>query len=220
MIEIIGTSHIARQSINEIRRKISEEKPDIVAVELDTNRLHALLQKEQRVQLRDIWRLGAFGFIFAKLGAWLQKELGKKVGIMPGADMKVAVNEARKIKAKLFLIDRPLQVTLQRLSQKMSRFEKAKLFWFILFGSLYPENRKLLKQINLAKVPGEKLIEKMITDLREKFPALYKVLIEERNNYMAHNLIKIREHFPGAKIVAVVGAGHLRALQELISSKA
>ena len=42
-IFIIGTSHIARQSINDIKKRFSELNPDIVCVELDHKRLHALL---------------------------------------------------------------------------------------------------------------------------------------------------------------------------------
>ncbi len=219
MIKIIGTSHIAKQSTREIREKIEQWKPDIVAVELDIARLQALFQKEQNIRLRDIWTLGFFGFVFAKVGSWLQKSLGKRVGIMPGTDMKIAVIEARKIKAKIYLIDRPLLLTLQRLSKNMPVWEKLRLVWYILFGSLYPENRKLLKHINLAKVPSEEVIERMVRDLRAKFPAMYRILIEERNNYMAKRLLRIKKYFPREEILAVVGAGHLKSLKEMLKSK-
>lgn len=219
MIKIIGTSHIAKQSTREIKENIQKYKPDIVAVELDIARLQALFKKEQKIKWKDIWRLGFFGFMFARLGAWLQKSLGKRVGIMPGSDMKLAVTEAKRIEAKIYLIDRPLQVTLHRLSTKMSIWEKLGLVGHILFGWADPENKKLLKQINLTKVPSEKLIEKMVRGLKEKFPMMHKVLIEERNEYMSKQLLKIKEHFPKDKILAVVGAGHERALKEMLKSK-
>ncbi len=216
-IEFIGTSHIAKQSMNEITKKIHTFRPDIVAVELDPQRLHALMQGERKLELRAIWQLGFFGFIFAKFGSWLQKELGKKVGIMPGSDMKLAVNEARKIKAKIFLIDRPLQLTLHRLSKNMSRWEKTKLVGHILFGGFSPKNRKILKQINLTKVPSDKLIQILMNDIKQKFPALHKVLIEERNNYMAHQIRKISEKLPESKILIVVGAGHVKELKRMLA---
>ena len=40
---IIGTSHIAKQSIDEITKRFNELNPDIVCIELDHKRLHALL---------------------------------------------------------------------------------------------------------------------------------------------------------------------------------
>lgn len=218
MIKIIGTSHIAKQSTREIKEKIAEWKPDIVAVELDIARLHSLFQKEKSIELKDIWKLGFFGFVFAKIGAWLQKSLGKSVGILPGSDMKTAVMEAKKVGAKIYLIDRPLQLTLQRLGSEMSIWEKFGLIGHILFGWVNPENREILKQINLTKVPSEKLIEKMVKDLKAKFPSMYKVLIEERNNYMSKQLLRIKEHFPGEKILAVVGAGHVKELKRLLVS--
>ena len=37
-IKIIGTSHISKQSVSEIKKAMIEFKPDIVAIELDAQR--------------------------------------------------------------------------------------------------------------------------------------------------------------------------------------
>ena len=56
-ITIIGTSHIARQSIREVKEAIEKGKPDIVALELDRQRLPALLRKDHRgPRMSDIGR--------------------------------------------------------------------------------------------------------------------------------------------------------------------
>ena len=44
----LGTSHIAKQSLDEVKKYISNEKPDIIALELDRNRLQALMSKKPR----------------------------------------------------------------------------------------------------------------------------------------------------------------------------
>jgi len=46
-LTIIGTSHIARESIEEVRNTIFKEKPDIIALELDRKRLYALMHKKK-----------------------------------------------------------------------------------------------------------------------------------------------------------------------------
>ncbi|MBT4114159.1 hypothetical protein HOD83_02305 [Candidatus Woesearchaeota archaeon] len=215
-ITIIGTSHIAKQSINEIQKKLFEDKPDIVCVELDHARLRGLFQKEQRkVSLSDL-KAGGFGFLFMIMGRWLQKKLGAQVGIAPGADMKAAVLAARKINAKIYLIDIPINRTLYKLSKEVSMWEKIKLVGYIIFSPLMPSNRKLAKQFDLTKVPAQKLIDQIITDMRYRFPKLFKVLLDDRNVYMAKQLKAISKANPKSDIVAIIGAGHEKDLKRMI----
>ena len=46
-LTIIGTSHIAKQSIEEIKNSVAETKPDIIALELDNKRLYALIHEKK-----------------------------------------------------------------------------------------------------------------------------------------------------------------------------
>lgn len=215
-IQVIGTSHIARQSIDEVSKKILEEKPEIVCVELDRSRLVSLFQKNQRkLSIRDL-KVGGFGFLFMVLGRWIQKKLGEEVGIMPGADMKSAVLAARQIQAKLFLVDQPINQTLFKLSKEVSMWEKLKLVFYIIFSPLMPSNQRLAKSFDLTKVPAQKLIDKLISELRYKFPQLFKVLLDDRNVYIANQLKHISKMHPKSEIIAVVGAGHEKDLKKLL----
>src|SRR3989344_3598196 len=120
-IKIIGTSHIAQQSIQEIKKALSEEQPDIVAVELDVERAVALFQKRRtRISLFQIPTIGVKGFLFATVGHALQQKLGKMVGVSPGSDMKTALELARKQKLQVALIDQPIKITLQKFSQNLT----------------------------------------------------------------------------------------------------
>src|SRR3989344_7608224 len=96
-LTIIGTSHIARQSLEEVEMAIEQGKPDIVALELDRKRLYALMNKQNsKISLYDIRRVGLKGFIFSLIGAWAEKKLGKMVGVAPGSEMKKAIMLAQK----------------------------------------------------------------------------------------------------------------------------
>ena len=44
-LTIIGTSHISPKSVKQVKDKIKELKPEIIAVELDRKRHHALTTK-------------------------------------------------------------------------------------------------------------------------------------------------------------------------------
>ena len=218
-VKIIGSSHIAKQSKEEIKRYILEEKPDIVALELDMTRFRNLFRKSRKLRLKDFRGMGLFGGLFGFIGSHLQKKLGSRVGMKPGVDMKTAALAAKKIKARIFLIDRNLRVTLHRLSTGMSGWEKAKLVGYIIFGGFSKENRKWMKKIDLTKVPADELIVKLTKQLKKKFPKLYKILVKERNEIMAKNLKFIHKKYPDKKIVAVVGAAHTKDIEKLLRRK-
>ena len=122
---ILGTSHIAKQSLDEVKKYIEEEKPDVIAIELDSKRLPALMSKAPRkIQLRAIRQIGLKGFVFSLIGAWAEKKLGEYVGVTPGSEMKQAVRLAKKNNMKVALIDQDIEITLRRLSKSLTWKEK------------------------------------------------------------------------------------------------
>lgn len=222
-IEVIGTSHVAEESIEAVRRKIFLEKPNIVTVELDPIRFRDLMSKKKikrRVRLRDIRRLGFFGWLFAFIGTIVQRKLGKKAGAEPGSDMKAAVLAARGVKSHIVLIDRSIGETVSRLSKTVPLSEKLKLFWFLLFGWIF--ERKELEKLNkmdLRKVPRAAVVHELISDFKHKFPNMYRVLVTERDTYMAKRIKFLARKFPEAHILVVVGAGHVEGLRKTLDHK-
>ncbi|MFO8016597.1 MAG: TraB/GumN family protein [Candidatus Woesearchaeota archaeon] len=209
-LSLIGTSHIARQSVEDVKKAI-EAKPDLVAVELDNNRLKALNQKKSRVRPGDIFRIGVAGFLFALIGAWAQKKLGGIVGVEPGTEMLTAVRLARKNRIPLEMIDRDITITLARLSRNITWKEKLRVPFDIIKSILFRKReleRLGIKSLDLTKVPPRKIIKALTKELKDKFPNVHKVLVEERNEHMARRLSGLMDSHPGQRIVAVVGAGH------------
>ncbi len=81
-LTIIGTSHIAKQSLDEVKKAIEEEKPEIVALELDKKRLYALMQaKKEKIRVYNIFKVGFKGFLFSLIGAWAEKKIGGVVDV-------------------------------------------------------------------------------------------------------------------------------------------
>ena len=212
-IKVIGTSHISQQSVSEIKKTISEFKPDIVAIELDVHRFKALMSKrKRRLNLKTAAKLGFFGFVFYLIGSISQKILGRRTGQEPGIDMKTGIVEAKKSGAKVALIDQDISKTLNRLSKTVPVPEKIKLVFYLLFGGFLGEKANF----DLRKVPKDKIVQKLIRELSHKFPNFYRVLVSERDKYMQNQVRLINKKFPDAKLLIVVGAGHKSKMQKFI----
>lgn len=215
---IIGTSHIAKQSIDEIKKTIAEIKPDIIALELDRQRFYALTHKAKR-GIPNITRIGFKGFLFSLLGQWVQKKLGKKVGVKPGAEMLTAIKLAKKNKMKIALVDQDIEITLQRFSKNITWKDKFSIVKDLVKGVIFKQDELLqlgIKDFDLSKVPEKKIVKKLIGELKKRYPSIHKVLVEERNEYMAKKIVQIMINNPEKKIVAIVGAGHQDELLKLI----
>ncbi len=214
-IRLIGTSHISKESILKVEQAISQFKPDIVALELDRNRYHALQDREAkgRFSFRDIWKIGLKGFLFALIGSYVTKKLADKIGTEPGADMLAAIHIAKAKELKIALIDQDIQITLRNFSRTFSWKEKGRIFVDIFNAVIL---RKTDFYFDVRKIPDEKTIVALLKKVKARYPNVYRSLIDDRNRYMAKRLASLMKQNPDKKIVAVIGAGHEKEMLELI----
>jgi len=221
-LTFIGTSHIAKESVDKVAKVLEQERPDILALELDPDRFHGLMQKQRgRPGLAHLRRMGVKAFVLALLGMWAEEKLGKMVGVAPGDEMKNAIRTAKRLKIDIMLIDQDLSITLRRLSSQLTWRERWNFVKDIVKGVVF---RKTdlgdLGSIDLSKVPESELIRKMMDIVKVRYPTFYRVLVAERNVVMADNLLHMLAQFPEARIVAVVGAGHVEGIKELMNVSA
>ncbi|MEK6938969.1 MAG: TraB/GumN family protein [Nanoarchaeota archaeon] len=219
-VHIIGTSHIAQQSVNEIKRAFAELKPDLVGVELDQERAQVLLSGIKiKVSLMDISQIGVKGYLFAKIGQIVQQKLGQSIGVSPGTEMKTALELAKKEGVKIALIDQPIKVTLRNFSKELTWKEKFRFLGDLIGGLLFPKRtlkKSGLGNLDLSKVPEGKMITLMIKQLKDRYPSIYKTLVADRNKYMVKQIVKLLRDNPDKKILIVVGAGHKEGMEELL----
>lgn len=213
----LGTSHIAKQSLDEVKKLIEDEKPDIIALELDSKRLSVLMDNGKRkIQVRSIRKIGVKGFLFSLFGAWAEKKLGKVVGVAPGSEMKQAITIAKKDNIKIALIDQDIEITLRRLSSSLSWKEKMN-FAADIFKAMFLKGEKI--EFDLSTVPSKKVIKKLTGRLKERYPNLHKVLIEERNTVLAENISRLMNAEPDKKILVILGAGHIDDVLNLVKEQ-
>ncbi|UCG95236.1 MAG: TraB/GumN family protein [archaeon] len=200
MIILIGTSHIAPESLKNIRKAIEREKPDCVAVELDRMRYAALKSKKGNKPTG----------LFLRMLSWIQKELGKMTGISPGEEMMEAVRYSQKKKIKTYLIDQDFSVTVRDIS-RISVLEKFKLFFMAVFSGF--SGRK----IDLKKVPAKNIVKEALDYLKKHFPQMHRTIVVKRNIYMSQAIKGLSKEYK--KILVVVGAGHIEGLKKLLKSE-
>jgi len=211
---IVGTSHVARQSKKEITKAYEEFRPDVIAVELDHQRLHALLTNQtSKLSPALIRQIGVTGYLFLVIGSFVQKKIGNLVNMQPGAEMKHAALLSRTHQKKLLLADRPIQVTLHRLSKVWRFREKMKMVWDMIVAPFKKEERVLL---DFRGVPDELVVIKLLAFFKKKYPGLYKVLVHERDVHIAAVVRNYQKKFPDDKVLLVIGAGHVRGVRAIL----
>lgn len=204
---LIGVAHVLPKSAAEVRDIIEKERPDIVAVELCPARYMALTQKGKRPGALDVARAGPNLLLFGGLINLLQNKFSHQTGMPAGEEMLVAVEHARKIGARIELIDRDIGLTLQRLIDRMSLRERLRMFAELLIGLL-----PIGKRVELEQLTDEQIVAYLLDELKQYSPTAYEVLIQERDAYMASRLAMLLAE--GAKVACVVGAGHVPGILE------
>ncbi len=221
-IVLVGTSHIAEESIKNVAAVIEQFQPCVVGIELDKQRFYSLVYEKESstgFSWQYVRRIGVKGYVFALVASTISKKLAKIVNTKPGDDMLSAIKTAKKHDLTIALLDQPINITLKRFSQTLTWREKWHFFVDIARGVLFPmrEAKKYgLANIDLKKVPSETVIVKMLGFVKERYPNIYRVLIEERNIYMTRKIKQFQQKYPDKVIVAVVGAGHVEGMNELL----
>jgi pheromone shutdown protein TraB len=198
LIYVYGTSHVSEDSFDVIDDALDERDPEVVALELDYPRLNALLGDEEQ----------SGGPVMARLIRYFQKSIGSKTGVMPGEEMEYAFEKAMNSGKEVALVDQDIRVTMQRLKQ-VRRKEKVKAAFSVLLGILVGE------KFDISSIPEDEVLEELVEEMREEFPGIYRVLMEERNNYIVEALKKVDEQNEG-DVVAFLGAAHVNEVREML----
>ena len=205
-LTIIGTAHVSEKSVEEVKDAIYEQQPEVVAIELDRERFERLMKEESGVEeddeisVTDIIKNDKVGlFLVSSVLTYVQSKIGDDLDIRPGSEMIAAIKAAQDIDAKIALIDRNINITLQRALNKMSWFEKLKFMFSAIF-SLFADG----DDINIEDLKKQDIMEESMALFEDISPKAYEVLVKERDAYLASKILDIQEDH----VIAVVGAGH------------
>lgn len=213
-IILVGTAHISQKSVDEVTQAIETYHPDVVAIELCNRRYKNLTEKDQweNTPVTALIKSNNAYFLLAQTFlSSVQRKLGKEHGVKPGSEMIAAIEEAKKHNTPIELVDRDIAITLKRAWKQMGIREKFRVLWEFL-KAMVGFDEEELEEIDLEELMDQDMISTMLEEFGAIAPSVTTVLIHERDQYIAQKIKQLRN--TGKKVVAVVGAGHLKGIEK------
>ncbi|MDY6971009.1 MAG: TraB/GumN family protein, partial [Thermodesulfobacteriota bacterium] len=209
-ITLIATAHVSMESADLVRKVIEEERPETVCIELCESRYKSITEKgrwQNTNLIEAIREKKAFLLLSNLMLAYFQKRIGQKLGVDPGEDIRRAIQAAEAVGANIHLVDRDIRNTLSRAWRLMGLWTKVKLLaQFVISAG----KADAVTKEDIEEMKRKDALETLLSEIGETLPELQRILIDERDQYLAH---KIRSA-PGKKIAAVVGAGHVPGIHK------
>lgn len=203
MITLLGVGHVFVIS-EQVRAMVLSRRPEVVCLELDPARFRALMDRDRdggaRVPLQYV------------LLAQVQRRIAGKFESEAGAEMLAAASAAREVGAKVALIDMDASTVFGRLWRAMSLREKVHLMFGALVG-LVASKESIEKEVESYEDRDVEYLEA----LGSEYPSIKRVLIDERNRYMADRIVSIASQHED--VLAVVGDGHVPGLVEALGDR-
>lgn len=204
-IVLIATAHVSKESVELVKQVISAERPNSVCIELDQERFENMKDPRawEKTDLIKVIKAKKVGFLIANLflGSY-QKKIARQLGVAVGGEMRQGIESAEEVGAQLVLADRSIQTTFLRIWRKLGFGEKMKL----LFGLIWSIDDEVdITENDLQEMLQQDMLESVIADVRKQFPQIGKILIGERDQYLAFKI----KNAPGPKVAAVLGGAHV-----------
>lgn len=212
---IVGTAHVSKASVREVREVIEAVKPDTVCTELCPTRHKTLMDEEawRSLNIVEVIKQRKALMLMASLAlSSFQRKMGDQLGVKPGAELLESVHAAADVGAELVLADREVQVTLKRTWANLSLWKRMEVFSWLLASVFSKEE---LTEEELESLKEKDQLSEMMREFANVMPQVKAPLIDERDKYLAS---KISEA-DGQTIVAVVGAGHVEGIVAYFGEK-
>ena len=207
-IILVGTAHVSRDSVEEVSRVIRSEQPGRVCVEIDAARYRTMTEGQSwtSLDLGQVLRQKKGFLLLANLVlASFQRRMGAELGVQPGEEMKAAAQTAEELGIPYSFADREVTITLRRAWAGSSLWNKNKMLAALVTSAV---SREKLNEEEIERLKKRSALDDMMEELAGFLPSVKQVLIDERDRYLATRIFEAQEQ----KIVAVVGAGHVKGI--------
>jgi pheromone shutdown protein TraB len=228
---VVGTAHVSRRSVEEVTKVIEELRPEVVCVELCQGRYDALTQENafRNLDVFKVVREGKTLYLLAHLAlASYQRKMGNALGVKPGSELLAAIESAKKVGARVELIDRDIHTTLKRTWANLGLWKRSMLLSSLLVGFGDDDDgktvtdktrttgsgkaiKKELTEDDIEQLKEGKALSEMLDELARALPEVKKPLIDERDDFLVSGMETAAR---GARdVVAVVGAAHVPGMR-------
>ena len=215
-ITILGTAHISQTSADKVKELIATGEFDAVAVELCPSRHKAIVDPDllSKMDLFQVIKKGQASMVAASLalGAF-QQRMAERLGVEPGAEMRTAIKDATEAKLPVLLIDREIGITLKRIYHNVPWWRRMELYSGLLASII---TRETVSAEEIERLKEGDVLESAFSEFAENEKHLFKPLISERDEYMSARLLKECVENNYQHTLAVVGAGHLKGIEQIM----
>lgn len=213
-ITLLGTAHVSKESVKEVEELILKKQPKYICIELDKQRYDNLVNDEQwkNTDIVSVIKNKQFpGLVMQVIIASVQKKFSFTTNSEPAGEFKKAIELAKQTNAEIILIDRNIKITLNRIWRKLTLFNKVDIITSFLFGSDDTE----LTENSIQDIMKDDVMELAFSSFKEKLPIIHKVLVEERDEYMANNILELTTK---EEVVVIIGKAHLNGIFNKVKS--
>lgn len=224
-VHVVGTAHFSPESIEDVRRTITEKRPRVVLLELCNDR-RLILQYSQESILQE-----ARTMTFAKMRGFIRRdglvagvvqsiflkftaELTQQLGMAPGGEFRAGYEEARKIGADIVLGDRLIGITFRRVLASLSFWKKVQ-FTFLLLRAL--TDKLEITPEEVERLRSRDMVQLVMGELTSQFPEVMEVFVDERDRILTHSLMTSancaqKPYGEAVTVVGVMGVGHVNGV--------
>ena len=218
-LTIIGTAHVSKESVNEVKDAIYEQHPEVVAIELDRGRYIRLkqqmmgIEQDDTISVSKIIKENKVGlFLTTTLLSYFQSKIGADLDVAPGSEMVGAIEASEDLGIPIALIDRDINITLQRALNKMGFIEKSKFLVSLIASVLgFGEDEE---EIDVEELKNPENLDELMEIFKDEAPSVHEVLVHERDAYLAGRI----NGLPQDHVIAVVGAGHKPGIERYLDN--
>jgi len=200
MITLLGVGHVFDIG-GRVKEVIRDRMPNVVCVELDDYRYFALTHKEEQHGWEPPMHM---------LLAAFQRRIAKMYKVQVGSEMLAAVDAAKEVGARVAFIDMESNLVFKRIMEEMT-FEEKVRFMVSLFLGFFVRKKDVERELERFQAD---MSTDVMTTFGKEFPSIKRVLIDERNQYMAAIIRELGKTHE--RIVVVIGDGHVKGIQALI----
>ena len=213
-IYLVKTAHVSKNSVEDVNEIIDKVHPDAICIELDEDRLNNFNNADRwrNTDIVTIIKEKRVGLLMVNvILSSFQKRMAAKLDTRSGGEMLAGINAAKELNVPLVLVDRKINTTFRRIWSKLGLWEKAKLITTIIMSIFDDEE---ISEEDLANLKQSDMLEAALEEVGKEFPIVKKVLVDERDMYLAQKI----KNAPGQTIVAIIGAAHANGIKRHIGT--
>ena len=177
-------------------------KPDHICLELDKQRATKINEPVDysKMKLIDVIKEKKLILVIVNyILSQYQKKVASQMDSQVGDEMRMGLTLAQQENIPLSTIDRDIQITFKRIWSYLSLWEKVKML-----GALMESDDINIDETDIENLKKEDVLNNALKDISKAFPTVHRILVTERDQYMAQSI----KEAPGQNIAVIIGAAH------------